>query len=266
MPEIPLPFRSATELGKMIRAKKISSVELTTLFLERLEKQGHALNAVAHTTRELALAQAKQADSELATGKARSPLHGVPYGAKDLLATKGIPTQWGSPAHKDQIFDYDATVVSRLREAGAVLIGKLAMVELAGGGGYEHASASLHGAAKCPWDTERWAGGSSSGSGISSTLSSNASNARGSTSSERCRSIGPLQASSGWRSTSHNCRSEYVSTKCRSSCTWKPCRPGSSPDSPARAAARSACRLRPRCPRRWSPRRSTCPRHCRPHW
>lgn len=165
MPETPLHFKTATELGRLIRAQKISSVELTTLYLERLEKEGVKLNALAHLTRDLALQQAKQADSELSSGKARSPLHGVPYGAKDLLSTKGIPTQWGSPAHKDQVFDYDATVVSRLREAGAVLVGKLAMIELAGGGGYEYANASLHGAAKCPWDRERWAGGSSSGSG-----------------------------------------------------------------------------------------------------
>lgn len=165
MPEPPLHYRTATELGKLIKSKKISSVELTRLFLQRLEKQGMELNAVAHLTHDLAMAQAKQADMELSQGKVRSPLHGVPYGAKDLLATKGIPTQWGSPAHKDQVFDYDATVIMRLREAGAVLLGKLAMVELAGGGGYEYASASLHGPAKCPWKRDRWAGGSSSGSG-----------------------------------------------------------------------------------------------------
>ncbi len=169
MPETPLHFKTATELGRLIRAKKISSMELTVLYLERLEKAGAELNALARLTRDIALQQAKQADSELSAGRARSPLHGVPYGAKDLLATNGIPTQWGSPAHKDQIFDYDATVVSRLRDAGAVLVGKLAMIELAGGGGYEHASASLHGAAKCPWDKERWAGGSSSGSGAATS-------------------------------------------------------------------------------------------------
>ncbi len=167
MPEIPLHFRTASELGRLIKTKKISSVELTRLYLGRLEKQGAELNAVAHLTAELAMAQAKQADAELAQGKVRGALHGVPYGAKDLLATKGIPTQWGSPAHKGQTFDYDATVIARLREAGAVLLGKLAMVELAGGGGYEYASASLHGPAKCPWNHERWAGGSSSGSGAS---------------------------------------------------------------------------------------------------
>ena len=165
MAEIPLHYRSATELGRMIRDGKISSVELTTLYLDRLDHQGRALNALAELTRDLALRQARQADAERAAGRLRSPLHGVPYGAKDLLATAGIPTRWGSPAHKDQIFDYDATVITRLREAGAVLAGKLAMVELAGGGGYEYAAASLHGPGRCPWNPERWSGGSSSGSG-----------------------------------------------------------------------------------------------------
>jgi aspartyl-tRNA(Asn)/glutamyl-tRNA(Gln) amidotransferase subunit A len=163
--DLPLPFRSATQQGRLIQSGKITSVELTHLYLERLEKQGRALNAVAEITRELALQQAKQADAERAQGRVRSPLHGVPYGAKDLLATEGIPTCWGSPAHGNQTLNYDATVVRKLREAGCVLVSKLAMVELAGGGGYEFASASLTGPAKCPWDATRWAGGSSSGSG-----------------------------------------------------------------------------------------------------
>ncbi|HLV79445.1 MAG TPA: amidase, partial [Chthonomonadaceae bacterium] len=167
MADIPLHYRSATELGKMIRDGKLSSVELTTLYLDRLDHQGRSLNAVATLTRDLALRQARQADEERAAGRLRSPLHGVPYGAKDLLATAGIPTTWGSPAHKDQMFDHDATVISRLREAGAVLVAKLAMVELAGGGGYEYASASLQGPGRCPWNPDRWSGGSSSGSGAS---------------------------------------------------------------------------------------------------
>lgn len=86
MPETPLPFLTATELSQMLRARKITSVELTTLYLERLDKQGRALNAVAELTRELALAQANQADAERAAGRVRGPLHGIPYGAKDLLA------------------------------------------------------------------------------------------------------------------------------------------------------------------------------------
>jgi aspartyl-tRNA(Asn)/glutamyl-tRNA(Gln) amidotransferase subunit A len=165
MSEIPLHYRSVTELGALLRTKAVSSVELTRLYLDRLEQQGGALNAVAERTPELALAQALQADKELAAGQPRGPLHGIPYGAKDLLATAGIPTRWGSPAHEDQVFDYDAAVVARLRDAGAVLVGKLAMVELAGGGGYEYASASREGPGRCPWNPDRWAGGSSSGSG-----------------------------------------------------------------------------------------------------
>lgn len=165
MTHIPLYFQSATELGRQIKAKKISSVELTEIYLKRLQSEGTRLNALAELTVDLARKQAKRADVELAEGKIRSPLHGVPCGVKDLLATAGIPTRWGSPAHKDQIFDYDATVVTKLREAGAVLIGKLAMVELAGGGGYDSPGASITGAAKCPWNTAKWAGGSSSGSG-----------------------------------------------------------------------------------------------------
>jgi aspartyl-tRNA(Asn)/glutamyl-tRNA(Gln) amidotransferase subunit A len=158
-------FSSIVELGKALRAKKVSSVELTRAYLDRLQTQGKELNAVAEMTTELALKQAAEADRQIARGQLKGPLHGIPYGAKDLLATKGIPTRWGSPAHKDQIFDFDATVIARLREAGAVLVAKLAMIELAGGGGYEYANASLHGPCKNPWNPNHWAGGSSSGSG-----------------------------------------------------------------------------------------------------
>jgi aspartyl-tRNA(Asn)/glutamyl-tRNA(Gln) amidotransferase subunit A len=160
-----LRFRSAIELGKLIRDKQVSSLELTKLYLDALEQRGRKLNAVAELSRETALSQAKQADEELAAGKVRSVLHGVPWGAKDLLATKDFPTRWGSPAHADQRFDHDATVVERLRHHGCVMVAKLAMIELAGGGGYENCAASLTGACKCPFDESRWAGGSSSGSG-----------------------------------------------------------------------------------------------------
>jgi len=165
MAEFTLLYSSAAQLGRMIRRREISSVELTQLYLQQLESRGRELNAVAELTAALALKQAKQADKEIAAGKVRGPLHGVPYGAKDLLATKGIPTRWGSPAHKDQVFHHDATVIERLRNAGAVLVAKLAMIELAGGGGYEYAGASLHGPCRNPWNRDRWAGGSSSGSG-----------------------------------------------------------------------------------------------------
>lgn len=165
MPETPLYFRSAAELGRLIRARKVTSVQLTELYLSRLQTVGRKLNAVANLGPEQALAAARKADQEIEAGRSRSPLHGVPFGVKDLYATDYLPTTWGSPAHKDQHFDYNATAVQRLMDAGAVLLGKLAMVELAGGGGYDIAGASLQGPALCPWDDTRWAGGSSSGSG-----------------------------------------------------------------------------------------------------
>lgn len=158
-------FRSATELGRELRARKVSSVELTRIFLDRLERLGPQYNALAALTPDLAMAQARRADRLLRSGAALSPLLGVPYGAKDLLATKGVPTRWGSPAHRGQVLDHDATVIRKLAGTGAVLVGKLAMVELAGGGGYEYASASLHGPGLNPWNVHHWAGGSSSGSG-----------------------------------------------------------------------------------------------------
>lgn len=160
-----LLFLTVTEQAKLLKSRKISSVELTRAYLEALRTRGAALRAVAEITEEVALQQAGIADRELAAGRYRGVLHGIPYGAKDLFATKGIPTRWGSPAHRQQRFDYDATVIERLRQAGAVLVAKLAMIELAGAGGYEFAHASLTGACLNPWDQTRWAGGSSSGSG-----------------------------------------------------------------------------------------------------
>ena len=114
--------------------------------------------------RERALAEAKRADAALKR-RERKPLLGIPYGAKDLLAAKGAPTTWGAPPYRDQLLDLDATAVAKLRRAGAVLAAKLAMVELAGGGGYRYPSASLQGPGRNPWNVERWSGGSSSGSG-----------------------------------------------------------------------------------------------------
>lgn len=159
-------FQTATELGKMLHARKISSVELTQIFLERLKDLGPKYNALAELTPDLAMEQARRADQRLRRGDhTGSPLMGIPYGAKDLLTTKNIPTRWGAPPYRDQVFDYDATVIRKLDGAGAVLVGKLAMVELAGGGGYEYASASLHGPGLNPWNVNHWSGGSSSGSG-----------------------------------------------------------------------------------------------------
>jgi aspartyl-tRNA(Asn)/glutamyl-tRNA(Gln) amidotransferase subunit A len=162
-------FASVRELGRLLRTRALSSVELTTAYLDRLETVGPRLGALVTLTRDLALSQAKQADAERAAGKVRGPLHGVPYGAKDLLATKGIPTSWGAEPFKDQVFDYDATAIERLRAAGAVLVGKLAMVELAGGMGYNNPDASFTGPGRSPWNTDHWSGGSSSGSGAATS-------------------------------------------------------------------------------------------------
>lgn len=158
-------FLPVSELGRRIRAKQLSPVALTEGYLERLERIGPKLGAVVTITRDLALNEAKAAETEIAAGKWRGPLHGIPYGAKDLLATKGIPTTWGAAPYRDQVFDFDATVVTKLREAGAVLVAKLAMVELAGGFGYNNADASFTGPGRTPWNTDFWSGGSSSGPG-----------------------------------------------------------------------------------------------------
>jgi len=158
-------FLPVRELAARIRARKLSPVELASSCLERLEKLGPRYNAVVTVMRESALAEARKAEREIASGKHRGPLHGIPYGAKDLVATKDAPTTWGAAPYKDQHFDYDATVVERLRAAGAVLCAKLAMVELAGGMGYNHADASFTGPGLTPWNTSFWSGGSSSGPG-----------------------------------------------------------------------------------------------------
>ena len=165
MSDTDLLFSTVTELGEAQRKKLVSSVDLTTLYLNRLETLGPKLGALAHLTRPLALVQAAQADRERKAGKVRGPLHGIPFGVKDLLATANDPTEWGSPAHAGQVFNYDAAVVERLRDAGAVLLGKLSMIELAGGGGYRYGNASSTGPGRTPWNPEHWAGGSSSGPG-----------------------------------------------------------------------------------------------------
>jgi len=158
-------FSSVAALGRGLRARRFSSVELTEAYLQRLESLGPRLGAVVTVTRALALEQARAADAEAARGHWRSPLHGIPYGAKDLLATRGIPTTWGAEPFRAQVFDHDATVVERLRAAGAVLLAKLAMVELAGGLGYNNPDASFTGPGRSPWNADHWSGGSSSGSG-----------------------------------------------------------------------------------------------------
>ncbi len=157
-----LPLRA---LSESIRARRISPVELANDFLDRLERLGPRYNAVVTLTRELALAQAQAAEREIAAGCYKGPLHGIPYGAKDLLATAGgIPTTWGAAPFRNRQLDHDATVIRKLREAGAVLVAKLSMVELAGGMGYRQPNASFTGPGINPWDSTRWSGGSSSGS------------------------------------------------------------------------------------------------------
>ena len=153
------------ELGRLLRERKLSAVELAAHFLGRLERLGPTYNAVVTVLREQALSEAKERDVELRRGNDRGPLHGIPYGAKDLLAAEGAPTTWGAQPYRSQMLRGDATVVRRLREAGAVLCAKLAMVELAGGMGYNQAFASFTGPGRSPWDPARWSGGSSSGSG-----------------------------------------------------------------------------------------------------
>lgn len=158
-------YLSVRELAERIRSRKLSPVEITESYLTRSESIGARLNAYAILTRDLAIREARQAEREIRSGKYRGPLHGIPYAAKDLLAVKGYPTTWGARPFANQKFDYDATVIKKLRAAGAVLIGKAAMIELAGGMGYRFASASISGAAKNPWDQTCWTCGSSSGSG-----------------------------------------------------------------------------------------------------
>lgn len=158
-------FASIAELSAQIRARKLSPVELTEGYLDRLEKYGRKLGAVAFIMRDSALRDARAAEKEIRGGHYRGALHGIPFGVKDLLATREAPTTWGATPYKDQKFDTDATVVTRLREAGAILVAKLAMVELAGGMGYNEASAAWTGAGRTPWNPNYWSGGSSSGPG-----------------------------------------------------------------------------------------------------
>jgi aspartyl-tRNA(Asn)/glutamyl-tRNA(Gln) amidotransferase subunit A len=165
MPGEEIFYLSVSDLAKRIETKKLSPVELTRAYLDRSEKFGPRFNAYARLTPEIALEQAKAAEKEIQHGHYRGPLHGIPYAAKDLLAVKGLPTTWGAKPYANQVFDHNATVIEHLNRVGAVMLGKAAMIELAGGMGYRFASASLQGEAKNPWDTTCWTCGSSSGSG-----------------------------------------------------------------------------------------------------
>jgi aspartyl-tRNA(Asn)/glutamyl-tRNA(Gln) amidotransferase subunit A len=156
-------------MAAALRRKEVSSVELTRMYLARLRTLGVEHRAVAEFTDELALKQAKLADQMLAHGKDKA-LTGIPFGVKDLLSVADYPTRWGSPGHEEQVFPYTATAVDKLFAEGGVLVAKLEMIELAGGGNYDIAGASRGGACLSAWDKARWAGGSSSGSGAATAL------------------------------------------------------------------------------------------------
>lgn len=158
-------FLSIGELTAKLRAREFSAAELTKAYCDRLEKIGPQYNALVLSLRKSAIKKAKDDDDEIKRQRYR-PLQGIPYGVKDLLALEGHPTTWGAKPYESQVLDETATVIRKLDKSGAVLIGKLAMVELAGGGGYRYPSASLTGPGLNPWDRTRWSGGSSSGSGI----------------------------------------------------------------------------------------------------
>lgn len=161
-------FEPVPELGKRLRDGEFTSCELTLAYIDRLIRVGPALNAVQQVTWKRALKAARRADKELEEGIDRGPLHGIPYGLKDLVAFEGYETTWGANPYRDQEFDYDATIVTKLDEAGAVPVAKLANVELAGGMGYSPETMTFTGKGHNPWapdDPDEWSGGSSSGSG-----------------------------------------------------------------------------------------------------
>ena len=128
-----LAFMSIAELAYLVKNKKISSVDLTSFFINRIKKYGDTLQCVISITEEIAKAQAKNADEEIAAGKYRGPLHGIPYGLKDLFAVRGTKTTWGATPYKEQVIDEDAYVYQRLQEAGAVLVAKFTLGALAMG-------------------------------------------------------------------------------------------------------------------------------------
>src|SRR6188474_2973052 len=153
-----LAFATVPQLAELLRTRRITSTELTKMYLARLKKYGPKLLCVVTLTEDLALKQAAAADAEIKRGKYRGPLHGIPWGAKDLFATKGIKTTWGAEPYRDQVIDYDATVVERLHAAGAVLVAKLSMGALAQGGRW------FAGVTRNPWQVEEDRIGSSGSS------------------------------------------------------------------------------------------------------
>ena len=157
-----LPIR---RLAELLRTRRLSPVELTESYLARSERIGPMLNAYASLTPEIAREQARAAEREITGGRYRGLLHGIPYAPKDLLSARGARTTWGARPYATQSSDENATVIDRLNRAGAIMIGKAAMIELAGGLGYTSGDASLSGPCRNPWNTRYWTCGSSSGSG-----------------------------------------------------------------------------------------------------
>lgn len=153
-----LAFASVVELGDLVRRKKVSSTNLTEMYIARLRRYDPLLHFVITITEDRALAHAKEADAEIAAGKYRGPLHGLPWGAKDLLAVKGYPTTWGAGGFEKQSFDEDATVVKRLDAAGAVLVAKTTLGALAMGDKW------FGGRTRNPWNVKQGSSGSSAGS------------------------------------------------------------------------------------------------------
>ena len=154
-------FLPISKQSRLVKRKKLSPLELAEAYLKRIRKLDPRLHAFVTVTSDLALQQAEKAEKEIAAGLWRGPLHGIPFAAKDLFAVRGYPTTWGARPYANQLIDQDATIIVKLRNAGAVLLGKAAMSELAGG----PPNATATGACRTPWDLTRWSGGSSSGSG-----------------------------------------------------------------------------------------------------
>ena len=154
-----LAFLPVTHLAKLVETRQIKPSDLTELYLSRLKKHDPRLHCVVSLTEDLARRQAKQADDEIAAGKYRGPLHGIPWGVKDLFAVRGTRTTWGASPYKDQIIDTDATVYTRLTQAGAILVAKLSSGALA------LSARWFGGLTRNPWNTEQDAAGSSAGPG-----------------------------------------------------------------------------------------------------
>jgi Asp-tRNA(Asn)/Glu-tRNA(Gln) amidotransferase A subunit family amidase len=150
-------FWPVRHLAELLRTRQVTSLELTEMYLARLHRYDDLLNNVVTFLDDYGRAEARRADAEIAAGQYKGPLHGIPWGAKDIISVKGFKTTWGSPAFKEQSFDYDASVIEMLRESGAVLIAKLATGELAGGDQW------FGGQTKNPWDPTQGSSGSSAG-------------------------------------------------------------------------------------------------------